>query len=167
MGVNLQPQDEFEVLQQVPIAVVMDRSYLALPASMSLLQAGKTMLQDKCHTALVLDETEQLIGLVTLADIRRALVQAASELSQTDGITQTLKDKTLRDICTAEVLYAYENEPVSEALERMGARGLYLLPVVARDNPRKVLGVIEKHRIALASNLAMTEAALHPYLSKV
>jgi H+/Cl- antiporter ClcA len=79
MGVNLQPQDELEVLQQVPIAVVMDRSYLALPASMSLLQAGKTMLQDKCHTALVLDETEQLIGIVTLADIRRALMKLTGD----------------------------------------------------------------------------------------
>ncbi|PPS42830.1 chloride channel protein [Chroococcidiopsis sp. TS-821] len=160
MGVNLQPQNEFEVLQQVSIAVVMERSYLALPASMSLLQAGKTMLQNKCHTALVLDETEQLLGIVTLADIRRAVVQTASESHQKNEITQTLND-----ICTAEVLYAYEDEPVLEALERMGARGLYLLPVVARDNPRKVLGVIEQHRIALASNLAMTEAALQPYLA--
>jgi len=162
MGVNLEPQDEFEVLRQLPIAVVMERSYLALPASMSLLQAGKVMLQNKCHTALILDETEQLMGVVTLADIRRAILQAARESSQSDGIAQTLKD-----ICTAEVLYAYEDEPVSEALERMGARGLYLLPVVARGSPRKVLGVIKRHQIELASNLAMMEAALHPYLTQV
>lgn len=160
MGVNLQPQDELEVLQQVPIAAVMEHSYLALPASTSLLQAGKTMLENKCHTALILDDTEQLVGVVTLADIRRAIVQAASESSQNNGITQTLKD-----ICTAEVLYAYEHEPVSEALERMGARGLYLLPVVTPDSPPKVIGVIKRHQIELASSLAMMEAALRPYFA--
>jgi hypothetical protein len=53
----------------------------------------------------------------------------------------------------------------------MGARGLYLLPVVARDNPRNVLGVIERNQVALASNLAMTQAVLamisHHSCSKV
>jgi CBS domain-containing protein len=66
----------------------MEQSYLALPASISLLQAGKTMLENKCHTALVLDEAEQLIGVVALADIRRALLEADSESSPSNGIAK-------------------------------------------------------------------------------
>jgi len=157
MGMNLQKQDEFEVLKDVAIATIMNQTYLALPASMSLLQAAQAMLRSKCPTALVLDETEQLIGVVTLADIRREIVQIASEPPESDRIHQTL-----RNVCITEILHAYEDESVTQALERMGARGLYLLPVVARDNPRRVVGVIEKNQIALAGDLAMTQAVLHP-----
>ncbi len=42
----------------------------------------------------------------------------------------------------------------------MGARGLYLLPVVDKDNPRTVVGVIERKQVELAGNLVMTQAAL-------
>lgn len=167
MGVNLQNEDELEILKGVSIATVMSRNYLALPATMPLLQAGQAMLQNKCHTALVLDKTEQLVGVVTLADIRREIVQMAAASPDSDSNappTETCIHRPLREICTTEILYAYEDESVTEALERMGARGLYLLPVVARDHPRTVVGVIERNQAALASNLAMTQAALHPYL---
>jgi CBS domain-containing protein len=167
MGVNLQDQDELEILKNVPIATVMTRDYFALPASMPLLEAGQTMLQNKCHTALVLNETQQLIGIVTLADIRREIAQMAETAAKSSGfssqgaaVVTPVTNKLLKDICTTEVLYAYLDESVAEALSRMGARGLYLLPVVARDNPRNVLGVIERNQVALASNLAMTQAVL-------
>jgi len=159
MGMNLEQQDELKVLQQVPIATLMERSYLTLPASMSLVKAGSLMVQDKCHTALVFDEAEQLVGLLTLADIKRRIIEAERQSKELLGVNQKIKD-----ICTREILYVYEDESVSDALERMGARGLFLLPVVARDNPRKVLGVIERSRIGLAGDLVATQEALRPYL---
>ncbi|GAB4175724.1 MAG: chloride channel protein [Coleofasciculaceae cyanobacterium] len=159
MGMNLEQQDELEVLQQVPVATLMERSYLALPASMSLLNAGSLMVQHKCHTALVFDETEQLVGLLTLADIKRRIMEAERQSQESLGVNQKIKD-----ICTREILYVYEDESVSDALERMGARGLFLLPVVARDNPHQVLGAIERSRIGLAGDLVATQDALRPYL---
>ncbi len=45
----------------------------------------------------------------------------------------------------------------------MGTRGLYLLPVVERDNPRLILGVISKEQIYLAEDLILTQAALSSY----
>ncbi|MGF1588081.1 MAG: CBS domain-containing protein [Pleurocapsa sp.] len=66
-------------------------------------------------------------------------------------------------MCTLEVLYTYPEESISSALERMGTRGLYLLPVVERDNPRLILGVISKEQIYLAEDLILTQAALSSY----
>jgi hypothetical protein len=37
---------------------------------------------------------------------------------------------------------------------------------VARENPRQVIGVLERSRIGLAANLAVTQAALLPYSDK-
>ena len=70
----------------------------------------------------------------------------------------------LSDICTTEILYAYTDEPLSEALDRMAARGLHQLPVVERDNHEQVLGLLERQQIALACNVAVTRKALRHYL---
>lgn len=158
MGMNLEKQDELEVLQQVPVDTIMQRSYVALPASLSLLHAGWIMIQDKCHTALVFDETDQLVGIITLADIKRIINEIKRQASE----TLEIKPK-VRDICTQDVLYAYPDESVRDALKRMGARGLFLLPVVARNNPRNVLGVIERSQIGLVGDLVTTKGVLLDY----
>lgn len=154
MGMNLEKQDDREVLQQVSVAEMMSTVYLALPDSLSVLEAGREILAYKCHTALVLGETQQLVGVVTIADIKRNI----------ESPEQLEIKRSLIDICTLEILCAYPDEPLIAAWERIGARGLYLLPVVDKDNPRQVLGVITKEQIDLAVDLISTQAALAPYL---
>ena len=158
MGMNLERQDDGEVLQQVSIAQMMKANYLALSDSLSVLEAGRKILANKCHTALVLDEAQQLVGVVTIADIKRNIGE------QKERSPEQLKIKQkLQDICTTEILYAYPDEPLIAAWERMGARGLYLLPVVDKNNPRQVIGVITKEQIDLAGDSISTQAALEPY----
>jgi CBS domain-containing protein len=130
---------------------------------MSLLEAGYRMIQEKCHTALVLDKTEQLVGIVSLVDLKRRITQPILESTSESPEIKRIWPK-LEDICTKDIIYTYASESVTEVLERMELRGLYLLPVVAPDNPRQVLGVIEKNKISLAGELAMAQEALRPYL---
>jgi H+/Cl- antiporter ClcA/CBS domain-containing protein len=171
MGLDLEKQNELEILQQMPIASLVSHCYLSLPASTSLLEAGYRMIQEKCHTALVLDDSEQLLGVISLADLQRQLTKTLTQSLTTESTTSDREidefDRKLQDICTKEILCASENESVTQALERMAIRGLYLLPVVAIENPRQVLGVIEKHRINLAGEIAVTQELLHRYLTVV
>jgi CBS domain-containing protein len=69
-------------------------------------------------------------------------------------------------VCTTDILYTYQDEPVTDALDRMAARGLHQLPVVDRDNPHHILGLLEQEGITLACNLALTRLTLTPYLSE-
>ncbi|WRH67183.1 MAG: chloride channel protein [Planktothrix sp. GU0601_MAG3] len=159
MGVYLERPNELEILQTIRISEVMGQSYLTLPCSMPILEAGAVMVQLNCHTALILDETSQLAGLITVTDIRRSIFQATNPDS-----SLALGQQILKEICTTEILCAYEDEPVQVALERMAARDLPQLPVVTREHPRQLVGIIEKEQIALACNIAVTKDALQPYL---
>ncbi len=159
MGMNLARQDDSEVLQQITVAEMMSTSYLALPDSLSTLEAGCEMLAYKYHTALVLDEAQQLVGVVTTADIKRN-IESQERSPKPLEITQKLGD-----ICTKEILYVHPDELLITAWERMRVRGLYLLPVVDANNPRQILGIISKEQINLAEDLITTQAALEPYLS--
>ncbi|MBE9145945.1 chloride channel protein [Planktothrix mougeotii] len=162
MGVYLERPNELEVLQTIRISEVMGQSYLTLPCSMPILEAGAVMVRLNCHTALILDETSQLAGLVTVTDIRRSIFQATNQEE-----SLALGQQNLKAVCTTEILCAYEDEPVKAALERMAARDLPQLPVVTREQPRQVVGIIEKEQIALACNIAVTKDALQPYLPNV
>jgi H+/Cl- antiporter ClcA len=161
MGMNLEKQDELEVLRQVSIASILEPSYLALPDTMAWLEAGQQMVQAKSNTALVLNSQQELAGIISLVDIKQNIDRATKQPTKPIKLQQTLKE-----ICTADVVCAYEDESVTEALCRMEARGLFLLPVVARDNPRRVLGVLERSQIGLAINLAVAQAALLPYCQR-
>ena len=149
MGMNLAKQDDEEALQQASVAEMMSTDYLALPDSLPVIEAGREMLARKCHTALVVDEAQQLVGIVSIADIKRNITE----------------QQLLKNICTTEILYTYPEEPIIEARERMGARGLYLLPVVNQNNSRQIVGTITKEHIELAQDLISTRIALQPYLS--
>lgn len=109
---------------------------------------------------------------MTLEDINRAIaVEEKTEgetpyfntYSQVDGSLLPLSK--LIDICTTDILYAYTDELLSEALDRMGARGLHQLPVVDRDKTAQVLGLLEREQIPLTCNIAATRKALSRYLT--
>lgn len=151
MGMNLEQQNERELLQKMFVAEMMSDVYLAFPENISVLEAGQKILSHKCHTALVIDQQQQLIGVVTLNDIKRNIIESPMELTQLQ----------LRDICTSEVLCTYPEETIIVALERMETRGLYLLPVVKQNHPSQVLGVINKEQISLAGDLIATQVALN------
>ena len=63
--------------------------------------------------------------------------------------------QTAGDICTREVLTVTPNTPVSEALKLLGARNWGRLPVVDAHNPQKVVGILRRHDIVRAYDLAM------------
>jgi H+/Cl- antiporter ClcA len=158
MGVNLRQADDSDWLQQVTVAEVMSTDYLALIETTAVPEAGWIMLQSKRYTILVWDQGQQLVGIVTLADVKRHIPPPQSE---TLAVPVALK--TLKDICTKEILCTYPNETLKAAAARMTARGLQLLPVVAPESPRQILGVLEQHQATMAAEVASIRTALNLY----
>ena len=54
------------------------------------------------------------------------------------------------------MLTAYPDETLHDALRRMGPRDLSRLPVVTRENPRELLGVLRRNDVVRAYNLSQT-----------
>ena len=168
MGINVEKDQNQEILKQIPVLDAMHPPELMLRGSTTVLEAGLLLTSGKSRIALVVDDADELIGLLTLQDINRAIAlweRAAIARTEADRLPDTLGNQLIADICTTEILYAYQNEPIADALDRMAARGLHQLPVVDRDNPDRILGVLDKEAVAIASSVATTRKALHRYLS--
>lgn len=110
-----------------PLLVIeaMNQSVLMLEATLPVLQAGLSLTRDRIRSALVIDEAEQLVGIVTLEDINRAISVWEQYAKTSNPGHINLLGQQLGEICTTDILYAYTDEPLSEALDRMAARGLH------------------------------------------
>ncbi|MBD2097128.1 chloride channel protein [Trichocoleus sp. FACHB-591] len=170
MGVNVEPDQGQEALKHLTVEEAMQPSPLILPYALPVLEASEILLRGHLHSALLVDETGQLRGIVTLQDINRVLAapeRTANSVAEalSPQPSATLASQPVGEICTSELLYAYKDELVTEAIDRMGARGLRQLPVVDREPPHLVVGLLEQERIPLACNLAATRKALQRHLT--
>jgi H+/Cl- antiporter ClcA/CBS domain-containing protein len=164
IGLSELKDEKTEMLRQLLVKDAMLSCPKKLAATLGVLEAAMEMIRDRCRSALVVNEEEQLVGILSLDDINRALSLWKNYPNSSTEIQDNLSSQTLIDICTTEILYAWQDEYLSEALDRMAFRGLHQLPVVARDNHERILGLLEREQIALTCNLAATRQALHHYL---
>lgn len=164
IGLSELKDDKVDILEQILVEDAMLTCPKKLPKTLGVLEAAMEMTRDRTHSALVVDEAEQLFGIVSLEDINRALALRQNYQNSSAEISSNLSKKTLMEICTTEILYAWRDEPLSEALDRMALRGLHQLPVVARDNHERILGLLEREQITLTCNLALTRKAIRHYL---
>ncbi|PZV12546.1 MAG: chloride channel protein [Leptolyngbya sp.] len=156
-----------ELMQHLQVGEAMRRDCLLLSSGLSILDGGLKLIQHQAHSALIVDERGQLVGIVTLQDINGAIAHwetITSDAQKQEFLAHQVD--TLWNICTKEVLCTYEDESIADAQSRMATRGLRQLPVVNRGDPHQIIGLLEQDQIRLAYSLAMTQNTLKPYLTE-
>ncbi|MBW4505406.1 MAG: chloride channel protein [Scytonematopsis contorta HA4267-MV1] len=164
IGLSSLKDQQAEILQQIQVEDAMEVSPKKLKATMNVLEAGLQMTGERCRSALVIDDNKQLVGIISLEDINRTISVWQEYANSQNKPPTNLLSQTIRDICKTEILYAFTDETVSEALERMAVRGLHQLPVVARNDHSQIIGLLERDRIDFTCNVAVTRKALSHFL---
>jgi len=109
---------------------------VAVPPETTLTELSHLFQESGHHGALVMDH-DQLFGIVTLSDLERA-------------ITTEQLEATVGKICTRNLVTAYPEETLDEALHQFGALDVGRMPVVERQNPQHVLGLLRRGDIVHA-----------------
>lgn len=164
IGLSELKDEQADLLRQILVGDAMYSCPKKLLATMKVIEAALEMTGDLCRSAIVTNEEGQLVGIVSLEDINRALSVWEKYPNSSHEIRANIANQTLMDICTTDILYAWYDEPLAEALDRMALRGLHQLPVVARDNHERILGLLEREQIVWTCNVAVTRRALRHYL---
>ncbi len=145
-GIRLERGRDVEVMEGLRVGEVMFADAHSLPEDASLLEAAETLASLRRHGLPVTGASGELVGILTLQDIDQ--VDPAQR-----GVTR------VGAACTRDLLVAYPDETLGEALLNMSHRDLGRLPVVDRANPRKLLGVLRRADIIRAYELALTRRA--------
>ncbi len=124
--------DPFELAR---VQEVMERDVPTIPATMRLSELSDRIAQgdpglSRRQGTLIVDEQEQLVGIITRGDIVRALRHSQ------------VPEMTVAEAGSKDLVVAFPDEPLHTALGKMLTRDIGRLPVVERDNPTRVIGYL-------------------------
>lgn len=145
-GIRLERGRDVEVLEAVTVGDVMRPAPITLHETDTLAQASEMFLQTHHHGAPVINDRDELVGIFTLEDLNRNEIE-------------TWPSRTVGSACTRELIVTYPDETIGVALRRMGVRDIGRIPVVARDNPRQLLGLLRRSDLVRAYDAALTRRA--------
>ncbi len=148
-GITLQQGRDVDVLESLAVHEVMVDKLEAVYLNTTLSELEALFNRTHRHGAPVLDEQGRLWGIVTVSDMDRALIE---ELPPTAPVAKFATPHS-------RLLTATTDESASEALTRMGTRGIGRLPVVDKDDPTQLVGWIRRDDIIRAYNMAITRRA--------
>ena len=143
-GITLPKNEDIDLLDTVEVIDVMQPIDGALRPWKTLAEASEYFDASSHHGAPVLNDQDQLVGIITLADIARA---GGPSLSV-----------TVSEAMSSEVITVTPDVPVSVALTRMSALGVGRLPVVSETNQRTVVGMFRRESVVKAYDSALSMA---------
>lgn len=148
-GLRIHTDYEADVLQQVSVEEVMSKDATAIPATMTIAEISDLISRRDpavvCHQGVpIVDSNGDLAGIITRGDILRSV-----ERDPTGR-------ETVLQAGTRELAVAYPDQSVFEAAEIMLRFGVGRLPVVSRENRKRLVGYLGRSGI-LAGRLRRIE----------
>ncbi len=145
-GIRLQHGRDVEVLETVTVSEVMQPAPFTLLETDSLYKASELFLATHHHGVPVVNSHDELVGVITIQDLEKIPGENWS-------------NTTIGAACTRIIQVAHPDESIGAALQRMGRYDVGRLPVVARDNPRHLLGLLRRADLVRAYDAALTRRA--------
>jgi CIC family chloride channel protein len=132
-GIDLRGGKDINVLRSHVVSEVMDDNFTSIPISMPLVEIFRLIEQTGESYFVVVDRDDKLKGVLSLQDIRGLLSE--HELDRLAIAYDLLRPGTT-------VLWADQN--LEEAYNQVNLRDLKMVPVVGREDPTRVKGVVRR-----------------------
>ncbi|MDM8560470.1 chloride channel protein [Candidatus Parabeggiatoa sp. HSG14] len=132
-----------DVMENVTVGEAMNTELQVIPLTMSVEELMERFATTHRHGYPVVDDAGELAGVVSIKDLDSAI--AAGKI----------KNRTVADIATTDLLVAYPYEPISAALQKLSVREISRLPVVEEEGSRQLIGIVLRTDIIDAYNNAM------------
>ena len=121
-------------LQRLTVGEVMDRQPPTLPATSTAAEVSERLAARdtalvRHHAWPLVDEAGALVGILTRGDLLRAVQSSAAE-------------RPVIAFGSADLTVSYPDELLADAADKMARQGVGRLPVVSREDPRRLVGYL-------------------------
>jgi chloride channel protein, CIC family len=142
-GVYLPTGESREQLAGIRVSEVMHAGVEPLPPDADMASAKQRFEQEKCNSWPVANGND-LLGVISKHQIEAATPAPATALELVRSVE--------------EYPYVHLDHPLSYALDRMGAKGVDVVPVVSRANIHQMYGVVTLKDVLATYGVSSTEA---------
>jgi CIC family chloride channel protein len=148
-GINIRGGTELNILSSMPVKNVMYHTVEMVPENMNLKKFAEVLPKSRSNNFVVVDAEEKISGVLTFLDYYDKLFN--------NKIADHMK---VKDIMTRDVVTVSIEDNLDTALKKITAEDYSILPVVAPDNPYKMLGILTRRDILEAYDQAVIKKAI-------
>lgn len=134
LGVDINAEPQHFGMDQITVAETMKTNVPLVPVNAPLAELARAMSRTTTNVLAVSDEQGKLSGLVSASDLTAAL-------------ERTDQDLTAADIAVSSPLRVYPDDTLREVVALMADNDIRQLPVVARWDERRLLGMITQRDV--------------------
>ncbi|PKN65693.1 MAG: chloride channel protein [Deltaproteobacteria bacterium HGW-Deltaproteobacteria-15] len=145
-GVDIRAGKEVNVLKSIPVKEAMKNDVETVPETMSLGRLAEKIATSKYNSFPVLNAGGKLVGVLSYLDYHDVLFDPELHNLVVAG-----------ELATRVVVTVSEEDSLFTALGRITSKDFSILPVVGRDDPLLIRGVVTRRDIMSAYNSAVTK----------
>lgn len=135
-----------DLMASILVEQVMSKDVDTVSQAMPVGEVAEKMRTSLHHGFPVVDSNQLLVGMITYQDVRKAVVEGKEKIK-------------VGSIASRNVVVAYPQETLRSALEKMARKDIGRLPVVEREHPNKIVGLITRSDIISVYNQAAGTSA--------
>ena len=151
-GIHFEQGREMDIMQGVKVEEVMNQVPITVGHDQTLAELFAFFQETHLHGFPVMGENNTLYGMVSLQDMERTLENVDRTMKRK---YIPLKDIKVWDVATPSPVTVFPDEPIWSAIRKMAPRDLARLPVVARQNPEQMVGLISRSDILKAYQVGL------------
>jgi CIC family chloride channel protein len=150
-GVNIRAGKDINLLKSILVQDAMSHAVETVHEGFPLAKLAETIADSKYHSFPLVDRDGNLTGILSYLDYH-------------DVIHDRDLDHLIvaKDIATSEVITIYPDDSLYAALEKITPKDFSILPVVSKENSKKLLGIITRRDIIGAYNSAVIKKPILP-----
>lgn len=142
-GLHITREYSLDPLELVRVEEVMDREMAVIPADMKICDLSERIASHdpqltRRHGLPIMDKSGHLVGMITRSDVMKSI-----ELNSNPGTT-------VLEAGSTDLIVSYPDELLKEAVTLMLKHSIGRLPVVSREDPNTLVGLLGRSAIMAA-----------------
>lgn len=129
-GIDIDSMEEVKLLGAIQVRDAMTSDYLTVPRKLPAKELMEKMSQAKDKTIFVVDEKQNLLGIIPRKEMQDIFLEKDLKLIIADDIVVPVPD------------YCFPDEPLSEAARLLSDHHVTQMPVVNPSEPGKIVGIL-------------------------
>ena len=147
-GVNIHEGREVNIMKSLSVERAMTTTIETVPEDMSLKELIRHTMGSKHSSFPVVDKNGLLTGILTFQDFKEIIYE------------DCLDAIIAKDLATTKVITVTDLDNLETALKKIGFKNIEQLPVVDKNNPGKIIGILSRRDIFAAYNKALIDRSL-------